>query len=47
MREKHNRMYEAIEGTFIASEFTEDEMDEIKKMMQEEIVQSEQRTLVE
>jgi len=34
-------MYEAIEGTFIASEFTEDEMDEIKKMMQEEIVQSE------
>lgn len=38
MREKHNRMYEAIEGTFIASEFTEDE---IKKMMQEEIVQSE------
>lgn len=41
LREKRDRMYEAIEGTFIASEFTEDEMDEIKKMMQEEIVQSE------
>lgn len=40
LKEKRDRMYEAIEGTIIAPEFTEDEMDEIKKMMQEEIEQS-------
>lgn len=41
LREKRDRMYEAIEGTFITPDFTEDKMEEIKKMMQEEIEQSE------